>query len=270
MKRLLIAVTLLAACQPPAAVALAPVPQEAPPAASSAAVEAPGPAPVASAPPAATAEKPAPAGPPSIPPNGERCTVCEPPEPPPPEVKRLIALTERWLAAHRDAPVVVRLAESAPRGFVPYCLSNQNENCPKDRSDEFFLYHTRQRSLTINFGQAIHPGTTADEAQKLLAFVSIDRVPLPGLSVPGWDINPVATSSSFKEGVSVVNLTKRAIELHVVTEIFAIDGSLRGCRPPADAPTPARCFFHVEHSFTLDLTVKAPMFSARFSDPSDP
>ena len=87
----------------------------------------------------------------------------------------------------------------------------------------------------------------------------IDRVPTPGLDLPGWETRPLTPVSSFDRGVELVDLTAGRATFRVNTEFFAISGRDPTVLVPADAPAPPGSFFQLRRNFPLDLTISAPV-----------
>lgn len=86
----------------------------------------------------------------------------------------------------------------------------------------------------------------------------IDRVPTPGLDLPGWETRPLTPVSSFDQGVELVDLADARARFRVKTEFFAISGRDPTVMVPADAPAPPGSFFQFRRKFPLDLTISAP------------
>ncbi len=100
--------------------------------------------------------------------------------------------------------------------------------------------------------------TPTKTLQKNFWYVALDRLPTPGLNLPGWDIRPRTPTSSIREGVEVLAYGDGKIKLRVQTKFFALYGRDPSVLVPADAPSPPGSYFQIRRSFPLDLTIEAP------------
>jgi len=83
----------------------------------------------------------------------------------------------------------------------------------------------------------------------------IDRVPTPGLDLPGWETRPLTPASSFDQGVELVDFAAGRATFRVQTEFFALSGRDPTVLVPADAPAPPGSFFQLRRKFPLDHTI---------------
>jgi hypothetical protein len=90
-------------------------------------------------------------------------------------------------------------------------------------------------------------------------FVTLDRLPTPGLNLPGWNVRPQTPTSSLKEGVEILSYADGKIKLRVKTKFFALYGRDPSVLVPADASSPPGSYFQIRKPFPLDLTLQAPV-----------
>jgi len=100
--------------------------------------------------------------------------------------------------------------------------------------------------------------TAVETLQANFWFVALDRLPTPGLDLPGWDVRLRTPTSSIREGVEVVSFGDGKIKLRVKTKFFAVYGRDPSVLVPADAPSPPGSYFMIRKYVPLDLTVEAP------------
>lgn len=116
-------------------------------------------------------------------------------------------------------------------------------------------------SIQLGFRGALSPQSDRSRARRLFDFLTLDRLPTPGLSLPGWEVRPLTPSSHVEQGVEILSFGKGRIRLRVRTRFFALYGhdpeAIR--RLPADARAPAGSTFRIERSFPLDLLLDAPL-----------
>ena len=89
-------------------------------------------------------------------------------------------------------------------------------------------------------------------------YVALDRLPTPGLDLPGWNVRPQTSTSSIRKGVEVLAYGDGQIKLRVRTKFFALYGRDPSVLVPADAPSPPGSYFQIRKQFPLDLTLEAP------------
>ena len=115
--------------------------------------------------------------------------------------------------------------------------------------------------IQLGFGGALSPQSDRTDARRLFDFLTLDRLPTPGLSLPGWEVRPLTPSSQVEQGVEILSLEKGRIRLRVRTRFFALQGqdpeAIR--RLPADSPAPAGSSFQIRRSFPHDLILEAPL-----------
>lgn len=109
---------------------------------------------------------------------------------------------------------------------------------------------------------AFHGELSADTPLKTLEekfwYVTLDRLPTPGLDLAGWEVTPRTPTSSVKEGVEIKAYLDGKIKLRVRTKFFALYGRDPSIRVPADAAAPEESYFQIRKEFPLDLTIEAP------------
>jgi hypothetical protein len=90
-------------------------------------------------------------------------------------------------------------------------------------------------------------------------YVALERLPTPGLALPGWEVRPQTPTSSVEKGVEVLQYGDGKIKLRVRTKFFALYGRDPSILVPADAPSPPGSYFQIRKEFPLDLTLEAPL-----------
>ena len=99
--------------------------------------------------------------------------------------------------------------------------------------------------------------------QKNFWYCALDRVPTPGLDLPGWDVRPQTPMSSFEKGVEILSSADGVLKVRVQTKFFALYGRDPSVLVPADAPSPAGSYFQIRRETPLDLTLEAPAGKAK-------
>ena len=113
--------------------------------------------------------------------------------------------------------------------------------------------------VSLGFSDVIEADTPLDVVRKRLKYVALDRLPTPGLDVPGWEIRPRTPVSSFRDGVEIVDFRDGRIRVRVKSGFFALYGRDPSVLVPADAPSPKSAYFMIRQKFPLDLTIEAPL-----------
>lgn len=112
--------------------------------------------------------------------------------------------------------------------------------------------------VSLAFHGELSPETPLETLKKEFWYVTLDRLPTPGLDLPGWEVRPQTPSSSIKEGVEILAYRDGKIKLRVRTKFFALYGRDLSIVVPADAPVPNGSYFQIRKEFPLDLTIEAP------------
>ncbi len=113
--------------------------------------------------------------------------------------------------------------------------------------------------VTFTFRGELKTGMTAKELQAQFWHAALDRLPTPGLELPGWEVRPMTPVSSFEKGVEVLAYGDGKIKLRVKTKFFALYGRDPSVLVPADAPAPDSAYFSIRKEFPLDLSIEAPV-----------
>ncbi len=108
-------------------------------------------------------------------------------------------------------------------------------------------------STTIAFKGKVTEKSSVEELRKNLLYVAMDRVATPGLKVPGWEVRPMTSVSSFKKGVSVDGFEDGVLKFSVKGSFFAISGSKKNVLVPADAPMPESAYFRISKPLEFDI-----------------
>ncbi|MDA1201787.1 MAG: GntR family transcriptional regulator [Planctomycetota bacterium] len=171
---------------------------------------------------------------------------------PKPTAAEAEATAAAWLGRLGD-PGLVLDAKLAEPGFVVRQADSAIGRITKFELD--------QAGYRLSFAFRGEHTAAAPPATLRAAFwhAVIDRVPTPGLDLPGWETRPLTPVSSFDQGVELVDLAAGRATFRVKTEFFAISGRDPTVLVPADAPAPPGSFFQLRRSFPLDLTISAPV-----------
>lgn len=161
------------------------------------------------------------------------------------------AEAKKWLDGLGDAGLV--LEETT--GEAPF----KGKYVPQAKSTGFD-YQCPGWWIQVGFSGEVSGKTTVAELNERLKYVALNKLPTPGLAVPGWEIQPRTPKSSFKEGVEVTALEGGKITLKVKTGFYALYGTDPKAMAlvPADAPAPESAYFMLRKPFKLDLTLTAP------------
>jgi hypothetical protein len=112
-------------------------------------------------------------------------------------------------------------------------------------------------SLLIAFDGELSTTTPLRTLRNSFRYAALDRLPTPGLEIPGWEVWPRTPRSSFGEGVEILAYGNGRIRLRVRTSFFALYGRDPSVLVPADSRAPAGSFFQIRRSIPLDLTIDA-------------
>jgi len=112
--------------------------------------------------------------------------------------------------------------------------------------------------VTLSFKGELTADTPVKALQKQFWHATLDRLPTPGLDLPGWDVRPRTPVSSFSKGVEVLAFSDGKLKVRIQTGFFALSGNDPSVLVPADAPSPAGSYFQIRKPFLLDLTLEAP------------
>ncbi len=174
------------------------------------------------------------------------------PRPKPASGEEAQAAAKKWLdGLGMKGLVIERTIEGA--GFVGRKITGRDS----------YMYVLNQNGWYVNLGFTgkIDKTATLKDLQAKFKYVALDRVPTPGLAVPGWDVKPRTPVSSFKDGIEFVSFKDGLLTVKVKTKFFALYGRNPNVLVPADAPSPKGSYFQIRQNFPLDLTLTAPVTS---------
>lgn len=112
--------------------------------------------------------------------------------------------------------------------------------------------------VSFTFRGELSAKTLLKTLKKKFWYVALDRLPTPGLELPGWEVRPQTPTSSFKKGMEILAYDNGKIKLQVRTKFFALYGRDPSNLVPADASAPSGSYFQIRKKFPLDLTLEAP------------
>ncbi len=162
------------------------------------------------------------------------------------------AAAAKWLDGIKDKGLVLN-EQPAKQGFGVSYGPSAFGNVTK------FNYEQPGWAFHLTFRGDIKADTPLKELKEHLWHAVIDKVPTPGLDVPGWDIKPQTPVSSFDQGIEILSYGEGKIKVRVLTNFFAIYGRDPSVQVPADAPSPPGSYFQLRKDFPLDLTIEAPV-----------
>ena len=114
-------------------------------------------------------------------------------------------------------------------------------------------------SFGIKFARPVGAADTVEALQAALAFVTFERMVLPGLSVPGWRVSGGFPRSSFKPGedaqtVTIDGFNGTSLKWTVGNaRLYCVAGNdeavLKRTRMMCGAPMPAGSFWQIRQEF---------------------
>ncbi len=113
--------------------------------------------------------------------------------------------------------------------------------------------------MTLVFHGELSAQTPRKTLQEKFWFVTLDRIPTPGLNLPGWEVRPQTPTSSVKKGVTILAFRDGKMTVRVRTKFFALYGLDPSIPLPADAPAPVDTYFQIRREFPFDLRLEAPV-----------
>lgn len=160
--------------------------------------------------------------------------------------------TGAWIKALPKAGLVLN-EKRAESGFVGRPIAGSKNT--------MFVLSDGPWYITLGFEGAVSADTPLETLREKFSYIALDRVPLPGLDLPGWKVRAQTPMSSIRKKAKAVEILKAGggkITFRVKTHFFAIYGSDPSVLVPADAPSPAGSYFQIRERFDLDLTIEAP------------
>jgi hypothetical protein len=162
------------------------------------------------------------------------------------------AAAAKWLEGLKKTGLVLN-EKPAKHGFAVSFGQSAFGNVTK------FNYELPGWAFHLTFRGDMKADTPLKELKEHLWHAVIDKVPTPGLAVPGWDIKPQTPVSSFEQGIEIHSYGEGKIKVRVLTNFFALYGRDPSVLVPADAPSPPGSYFQLRKDFPLDLTIEAPV-----------
>jgi len=163
------------------------------------------------------------------------------------------ATAAKWLGTLGDKGLVlVETVKDGGQGFVVTHAPSAVGRITK------FSFQKQGWWVSLAFKGEHTADTSADVLRKNFWCVALDRLPTPGLKLPGWDVRPRTPTSSIRSGVKVLSYGKGRMKVRVHTKFFALYGRDPSVLVPADAPSPPGSYFMIRKAFPLNLTIDAP------------
>ncbi len=157
---------------------------------------------------------------------------------------------KKWLESRmKSGLVLVHRVDKG--GFVGHTIIGQSA----------MRYEFQQDGYRISFGfdKKLDHKMDLESIRKSFQYAALDKLPTPGLKVKNWEIKPMTSMSSFKDGVEILDYRDGRIVFRIKTEFFALSGRDRSIEIPADARIPKGSYFQIRKKFKLDLTIDAPI-----------
>lgn len=121
-----------------------------------------------------------------------------------------------------------------------------------------FEFQQEGFSVSLAFRGELSAETPLKTLNDNFWYVALDRLPTPGLALPGWEVRPRTPTSSIEKGVEVLQFGAGKMKVRVRTKFFALYGRDPSILVPADAAAPQGSYFQIRKDFPLDLTLEAP------------
>jgi hypothetical protein len=163
------------------------------------------------------------------------------------------AAATKWLDNLGEKGLLLKETTKAGEGFVVTHAPSAVGRITK------FSFQQDGYRVSLAFQGELSADTTKETLQDRFWYVALDRLPTPGLDLPGWDVRPQTPTSSIGKGVEVLTYGDGKIKIRVRTSFFALYGRDPSVLVPADAPSPPGSYFQIRRQFPLDLTIEAPV-----------
>jgi hypothetical protein len=167
--------------------------------------------------------------------------------------KEAQAAAAKWLAGLGEKGLVL-VEEDTETGFAGRGIAGSKST--------MFVLQKPGWYVNLGFSGVISADTPVKTMRKRFKYVALNRLPTPGLDVPGWEIKPRTPVSSFRDGVEILGYKNGKIHVRVRTSFFALSGRDPSVLVPADAPMPEGSYFQIRQKFPLDLTLHVPFAMA--------
>ena len=157
-----------------------------------------------------------------------------------------------WIDALPKEGLVLN-EKRAKAGFVGQAIAGSKNT--------MFVLNDGDWYITLGFEGAVSGDTPLASLREKFSYIALDRLPLPGLKLPGWEVRARTPTSSIRKNAAAVEILKAGdgkVTLRVKTHFFAVGGRDPSVLVPADAPAPEGSYFQVRQRFDLDLTIEAP------------
>jgi hypothetical protein len=163
------------------------------------------------------------------------------------------AAAEKWLDGLGEKGLKLNESTNEEGGFVVTHAPSAIGRITK------FNFQQDGYWVSVAFKGELSADTSKDALQDRFWYAALDRLPTPGLDLPGWEVRPRTPTSSIRKGVEVLAYGDGKIKVRVQTGLFALYGRDPSILVPADAPSPPGSYFQIRRRFPLDLTLEAPV-----------
>jgi hypothetical protein len=183
------------------------------------------------------------------------CVAADPVVPPKQPAAQVEAKAAAWIKSLGKKGLVIHEIRKQPgdAGFVGRPVTGSQST--------MFVFSDNNCLITLGFDGTVDGKTPLENLRQKFSFIALDKVPTPGLEVPGWEIKPLTPISSLRKAEGAVEILAGGdgrISLRVRTHFFALSGRDPGVLVPADAPSPPGSYFQIRERFELDLTLEVP------------
>lgn len=177
-----------------------------------------------------------------------------------PDYDRAVRAAQKWIAAHATEWNIAIPGNGPAQGFQR--AKWDTAHCGPDTNHLVTAsFQSAETTVELYFDCAVAQAKTLEALRAAYRFTVLGALP-HGLKLPTWQFQLLTPVSSFSEGVDLAAWHDGILDVRIKTPLYALYGhsTVKACGYIADAPSPPRCFVHMEHRITLTLT-----FSARFS-----
>jgi hypothetical protein len=122
-----------------------------------------------------------------------------------------------------------------------------------------FSYQQPGWWVTVVFKGKFTAETPLKTLQANFDYATIDKMPTPGLAIPGWEIIPRTPSSRVVKGVEILEYAEGKMKVEINTSAFALNGRDTTVLIPADAAAPKGAYFQIRRDIPVSITITAPV-----------
>ncbi len=191
---------------------------------------------------------------------GVTCLTAVPEAPRPMPLQDVQAAVVQWMDEVSRKGSVFQATLRAADGVSPLPA--------KAITDRLFALQDGDLSIGIGFSQPPKKDTSLEEMRATLRHIALDRMPVPGVRMEGWETQLQTPRSSFRQGVSIESWKDGVLRVRVQTQFFAINARRTDILVPADAAMPKASFFQIRRPIRADLRIEGRLFPAEEKVPA--